>query len=398
MASNKSLEQWLELLETRHNKKIDLGLTRVRQVYKNLKLDKVADKIVTVAGTNGKGSTVAMLSSICRSAQYSVGEFTSPHLIKYNERIKINNENASDAEIIDAFKQIELNLNGISLSYFEYATLAACIIFKQHQVDIAILEVGLGGRLDSVNIVDSDCAIITTIDIDHTAWLGNDIESIAFEKAGIMRSNKPVIYGDLNCPLAIIKHAKQINARLIFAMENKCNYQINLKGDYQQYNANTAIKAINALQINIDEGDIVNGLKNIVLPARLQQISQNPAIILDVAHNKQAATSLSNWLKNNPVEGKTIAVFTVLADKNVKDWLTVFSGTIDIWCISQANTSLSMDKKELLSLLADHARLVSSFKSIKQAFEAAKNMSQKKDRIIVFGSFYTVSDVMKLCE
>ena len=398
MANNKSLKQWLELLETKHNKKIDLGLTRVRQVYQSLKLDKIATTVIVVAGTNGKGSTVAMLSSICRSAGYSVGEFTSPHLIDYNERIKVNNKNASDEKIIDAFKLVEKNLNGITLSYFEYTSLAACIIFKLQRVDIAVLEVGLGGRLDSVNVVDNDCAIITTIDIDHTAWLGDDIESIAFEKAGIMRSNKPAIYGDINCPLSIIKQAKKINAQLIFARQQTHNYPLGLNGDYQQYNANTAIVAIKALRLNISEIHISSGLKNITLQGRLQQVSTSPAIILDVAHNKQAAISLTTWLQNNPVEGKTIAVFSVLADKNVKDWLAVFSNTIDVWCISQANTSRAMSTNELLNILADCARLVTSFASIKQAFEAAKTMAQTKDRIIVFGSFYTVSDVILLCD
>jgi dihydrofolate synthase/folylpolyglutamate synthase len=398
MANNKSLDQWLELLETRHDKKIDLGLTRVKQVYENLKLDKIAPIIITVAGTNGKGSTVAMLSSICRAAGYGVGEFSSPHLIDYNERIKVNNKNASDDEIIEAFKQIEQNLKGITLSYFEYTTLAALIVFKQRKVDVAVLEVGLGGRLDSVNVVDSDCAIITTIDIDHTAWLGDDIESIAFEKAGIMRQNKPVVYGDIDCPLAIKNQAKKINAQLILAREQAQVYQLELDGDYQQYNANTAVVAIKALQLNINQDQIAHGLKKVSLQARLQQISSDPAVILDVAHNKQAAISLSSWLQNNPIEGKTLAVFSVLADKNVKDWLAVFSDVIDIWCISQANSSRAMTNKELLAIVADYARLVTSFSSIKLAFEAAKTMAQANDRIIVFGSFYTVSDVIQLCD
>ena len=218
-SANTSLAQWLERLETGHSKKIDLGLQRVKQVYENLAIAKIAPTIITVAGTNGKGSTVAILSAICQQAGYKVGEFTSPHLLKYNERIKINSQNASDEQIIAAFSMIEKACGNISLSYFEYATLAAAIIFKQQQVDIAILEVGLGGRLDSVNAIDTDCAVITTIDIDHCNWLGNTKEVIGYEKAGIMRTGKPAIYGDVNCPQSIIDYAKKIKAQLL----NRCD-------------------------------------------------------------------------------------------------------------------------------------------------------------------------------
>ena len=399
VTKNRSLNEWLNILESRHNKKIDLGLTRIQQVYNNCKLAKIAPTIITVAGTNGKGSTVAILSSICQSAEYKVGEFTSPHILKYNERIKVNSQNATDQQIIDAFKKVDENLNGISLSYFEYATLAAIIIFKQQNVDIAILEVGLGGRLDSVNVIDTDCAIITTIDIDHTSWLGNDKESIAFEKAGIMRINKPVIYGDEDCPASIIKHAKKTGAKLIFADQFEENRypNPNLLGQYQLKNAATAITALHSIhpRLNISEDSIKKGLKDIKLSGRLQTIAESPNIIVDVAHNKQACESLNSWLQSNPCQGKTIAVFSVLDDKKAMDWLDIFKDSIDVWCISVAQSERAMPIRDLLNVLVDSARLVTSFPSINEAFVNAQIMASPEDRIIVFGSFYSVSEVMQ---
>lgn len=398
LPKKKSLSQWLQQLETQHNKKIDLGLERVRQVYQNLQLNKIAPIIITVAGTNGKGSTVAILSALLQQAGYSVGEFTSPHIIDFNERIKINHIAVDDEKIVSAFETIDRNLKGISLSYFEYATLAAAFIFKNSKVDIAILEVGLGGRLDSVNIIDSDCAVITTIDIDHTHFLGNDIESIAYEKAGIIRANKPVIYGDLDCPHSIINHANAIGAKLMFSEgfdASKYN-KPNLMGEYQLVNAATAIKAIDALNptIKISKDQINKGLRNIQLNGRLQLISTLPDIYLDVSHNKQAAMSLSHWLKNNPISGQTIAVFAVLDDKNPIEWLDVFKGTIDVWCISQVDTERTLTKQKLLNLLSQYAQLILSFDNVAQAYKKAQIISDKSDRIIVFGSFYTVSEVM----
>jgi len=397
VTKKKSLKDWLNLLETKHSKKIDLGLTRVTQVYNNLKLGKIAETVITVAGTNGKGSTVAILSSLCQKANYKVGAFTSPHIIYFNERIKVNDQAVNDAQIIKAFELIECHLNHITLSYFEYATLAALIIFKQQKVDICVLEVGLGGRLDSVNIVDTDCAIITTVDIDHTTWLGNDIESIAFEKAGIMRKNKPVIYGDNNCPKSIIQHAKKINAELTFATDRNIKlYELNILGDYQKTNARTAITAIDKLQhIKINDEIIKNALKNIKLQGRLQIISESPTLIIDVSHNKQAAHELSLWLSNNPIEGKTIAVFAVLADKEPVDWLTEFKQTIDVWCISSVNYDRAMPTNDLLQVLSNSAKLITSFDSVREALSAAKEIAEENDRILVFGSFYTVSEAMQ---
>jgi len=392
----KTLADWLEKLENSHNKKIDLGLDRVRSVYHSLNLGKIAPTIITVAGTNGKGSTVAILSSICQKAGYKTGCFTSPHILKYNERIKVNDANCSDVEIIDAFEQIEKNLNGVTLSYFEYATLAALIIFKSQSVDVAILEVGLGGRLDSVNVVDTDCAIITTIDIDHVSWLGDNIESIGFEKAGIMRPGKPAIYGDQNCPNSIIKHAKSIGANLVFVGEEITVGEINLQGDYQIKNARTAITALHELsnELTIRQEHIDEGLKHVQINGRLQKLQPNPEIIVDVSHNEQAAKSLLKWLSHHPVKGKTIAVFSVLADKNPKNWVHLFKDTIDMWFISQTISERAMPKQELLKTLSESAQLICSFNTISDAFTQAVNVVDNDDRVLVFGSFYTVSEAM----
>lgn len=392
----KSLEDWLQKLETSHDKKIDLGLERITQVYNALDLDKVAPMVITVAGTNGKGSTVAILSSICQQAHYKVGIFTSPHIIKFNERIKINDIEVDDDLIINAFELVEINLKGISLSYFEYATLAALIIFKQQKVDICVLEVGLGGRLDSVNVVDTDCAIITTIDIDHTAWLGDTKEAIGLEKAGIIRSNKPVIYGDVDCPQSIISKAQEVSADLIFACQQQIDVpELNIQGSYQVINAKTAITALMHLSgFEFNQIAINKGLKNINLQGRLQVVSNKPTVIVDVSHNKQAGKCLAQWLQSNPISGKTIAVFAVLADKNPIDWLGEFSNVVDLWCISQVRLERAMPKQELVMLLANNASLITSHETVSVAFDKAKLIADKIDRIIVFGSFYTVSEVL----
>ncbi len=390
----KTLDQWLTRLETSHNKKIDLGLDRVKSVYQHLKLNKIAETVITVAGTNGKGSTVAILNSICQQSGLKVGAFTSPHLLKFNERISINGVDVSDDDIINAFEMIQDNLYGITLSYFEYATLAALIIFKKHKVDVALLEVGLGGRLDSVNVVDSDCAIITTIDIDHTEWLGDDIESIAYEKAGIMRPNKPVVYGDKNCPQSIIDYAHKIKAILKMANQDIDSYETNLLGQYQQANIKTAITALKTLPLPIQEAQIQAGLKNVKLSGRLQTISNEPEVIIDVSHNKQAAQSLAKWLKNNPIKGKTIAVFAVLEDKKVTEWLNEFDKLINVWCISQVDSIRTMKTNDLLNALSNTANLITSYENVSDAFSAAKAIAKPYERIIVFGSFYTVGEVL----
>ncbi len=414
MKQKKPLKGWLLELETKHSKKIDLGLSRVRKVYDRLKLDKVSATIITVAGTNGKGSTVSIRSSICQQAGYKVGEFTSPHLINYNERIKIDDKEVVDEEIVSAFELIEQNLNKTTLSYFEYSTLAAAIIFKKNKVDVSIFEVGLGGRLDSVNVIDTDCALITTVDIDHTSWLGNTKESIGFEKAGIFRPNKPAIFGDIDCPSSIRKHAKSINSELIlldqqyqFEINKKgFNYQYldiqytelpkpNIRGDWQYKNAATAITALKSLDLNIEEKDIRKGVRAIQLNGRLQLLSQSPDIYIDVSHNAQAATSLSNWLKQNPINGKTFAVFAVLDDKEPIKWLHNFKNIGDVWLVSEVDSERALTTNDLIKDLANSSELILSFETVKNAFTKAKSIATQEDRILVFGSFYTVSEVLE---
>lgn len=398
--NNKSLNEWLLSLETKHSKSIDLGLDRIQKVYQRCQLDKIAPLILTVAGTNGKGSTVAILYSIIRNCGYKVGDFTSPHLLQFNERIKINGVNVPDESIIEAFEIIEQHTYDLTLSYFEYAALAAMIVFKKNHVDVAVLEVGLGGRLDAVNVVDTDCAIITTIDIDHTDWLGNDIESIAYEKAGIMRTGKPAIYGDDHCPQSIIDHAQKIGADLKFSditIIDNFN-RPNIKGHYQLKNAATALTALDSVSdlLDVSEQGINKGLQNIELLARLQTLSHNPEIIIDVSHNQQAATSLNQWIEDNPCKGKNIAVFAVLDDKNVIQWLNLFEHTIDVWCISSVKSERAMPTKNLLTILSDFATVITSFQSVKSAYKNAKIIASPDDRIIVFGSFYTVTEVMQV--
>lgn len=409
--------EWLAYIEALHTKSIAMGLDRVQAVANKLQL-KPNFPIITVAGTNGKGSACAMLSQIYTEAGFSVGCYTSPHLIRYNERVCINQQEISDDDLCTAFATVEAARGNVALTYFEMGTLAAMWHFCQAQLDVVILEVGLGGRLDAVNIFEPACSIVTAIDLDHMEYLGDTREKIGFEKAGIFRTNTPAsstlaICGDENPPQSLLDYAVQIGANLQlinrdFSIKKNvqgCQYagsdtRIQLKnlgmaGDFQRNNAACvlcAVQYLNAL-LPTTQANIQEALSVVGLPGRFQQIHTNPQIIVDVAHNPHAAKSLADNLQTAPCAGRTLAVFAMLADKDIGGVVTAVKSQIDAWYLADihvARGAKARDLKKILNLHMDKTA-IHWFADVTTALTAAYKDANKNDRIIVFGSFYTAA-------
>lgn len=413
----KKLQDWLTWQESLNPKEIDLGLERVSKVFKSLNFS--ADffcPVITVAGTNGKGSTVAFIESILKQSNVSVGSYTSPHLFKYNERIKINQQAVSDDVLCEAFDVIDQARGDISLTYFEFGTLAAFVIFKKFQVDVAVLEVGLGGRLDAVNVIDANVAVISSIAIDHVDWLGDDVEVIAREKAGIMRAGKPAVVSIFKAPESLLNYAAEHNVKLftlgkdyLYQGLSSNSWQLNaanlhlsdlpvpaLKGGFQLQNASAAIMAVSLLELEqkLDNSIVTKGLQKVSLVGRYQQICESPGVIVDVAHNEQSARMLSSTLGENPVKGKTIAVVAMLADKAVDKVIAAVQSEIDHWVSAGLSTSRAMSSKKMAQAVRGaHTNVKLSVReNVTEACMKARTLASEEDRIIVFGSFYTVSE------
>jgi len=389
MHNKKTLDEWLSWQEQLMEETILLGLDRVQLVYQRLFPDGVPFLAITVGGTNGKGSTIAFIDSIYRESKYRVGCSTSPHLIKYNERFAIDGEIVNDSVIIKAFEAIEEKREGVSLTYFEFSTLAALIIFSEAAVDIAILEVGLGGRLDSVNVVDSDVSVITNIAIDHTDYLGDTRELIGTEKAGIMRTEKPCICGDQDPPNSVLAYAKKIGSPLTIVRE-QYQGEIGLEGVHQKLNATVAIKVIEAIsdQFPVSKEIIKSGIKQAQIWARFEKIYiANKTVILDVAHNPAAVQTLVDTLSDSPME--TVAIFSALTDKNINDMIQLASSNIKHWFLVplSAERSIQMETlKDKFSSSQETTVCTSMASAIEQAL-ALKEIQ----RVVIFGSFYTVA-------
>ncbi len=412
-----SLADWLVYIEALHPKTIAMGLERVEVVRSRLNLNPDFP-IITVSGTNGKGSTCAMLERIYQIAGYNVACYTSPHLLTYNERIRIHGIEITDSELCQSFVAVENARKEIALTYFEFGTLAAMWHMIKKGVDLAILEVGLGGRLDAVNVFEPDCSIVTNIDIDHVEFLGNTRESIGYEKAGIFRKCVPAICGDYNPPVTLIDYAKKIEAELYvigcdFQPKSidkfKWAYQSTndsiqdlpipkLEGSFQISNACCVIKAISLMQEKLPLGEehIVNGLNSVELKGRFQTLSTNPDVILDVAHNPHAARTLSDNLKRTTPKGKTIAVFSMLADKDIGAVVNAVGENIDTWFVSENHNPRSAKADFMADIIKAYFPLknVKIFNEVSLAFRQACLDACENDRILVFGSFYTVAEVM----
>ena len=390
MHNKKTLDEWLSWQEQLMEETILLGLDRVQLVYQRLFPDGVPFLAITVGGTNGKGSTIAFIDSIYRESKYKVGCSTSPHLIKYNERYAIDGEIVNDEVIIKAFEAIEAKRQGVSLTYFEFSTLAALIIFSEAAVDIAILEVGLGGRLDSVNVVDSDVSVITNIAIDHTDYLGDTRESIGTEKAGIMRTAKPCICGDQDPPNSVLAYAKKINTPVTLVKE-KYQGEIGLEGVHQKLNAAVAIKVIETLSdpFPVSKEMIKTGIKQTQIVARFEKINVgNKSVILDVAHNPAAVQTLVETLSDSPME--TVAIFSALADKNIDDMIGLASSNIRHWFLVPLSAERSVQIEALEDKFGD-SQETTVCASMASAIEQALALKEIQ-RVVIFGSFYTVAD------
>lgn len=416
----KSLQKWLDWQSTLHPSEIELGLERIKAVWRHLHPGSLSCKVITVAGTNGKGSCVAFLDAILRAGGYRTGCYTSPHLIRYNERIRIDGEEADDDRLCQAFERIDQARGNTTLTYFEFGTLAALEIFADSDLDVVILEVGLGGRLDAVNIIDPDVALITTVDIDHTDWLGDTRDEIGLEKAGIMRSGRPVVFGSSQVPDSVIHHAKEVSATLFVAgndfsyrtegqswhWEGKEHHRYSLplpylRGRFQLQNASAVLMALECLdqQLPLSQQAIRVGLQSALLPGRFQVIGQAPLMILDVAHNPEAARALANNLKDVFCSGSTRAIFSMLADKDVEQVASIIAPFIDHWYITELKAERSASSKmlsESIEAAGVSAGEITSHATLMAALTAARSEAGESDRLLVFGSFYTVGGVLEL--
>lgn len=424
----KTLNDWLSHLETAHSAGlIDMGLSRVGEVKNAMRLEPQCP-VVVVAGTNGKGSVCAFLTQIYKQAGFKVGTLTSPHLLKYNERICINGEPVSDEAITASFERIEAARGGISLTYFEFNTLAAVDIFMRANVDVMVLEVGLGGRLDAVNVFDADCAVVTSVDLDHQSFLGDTVEAVGYEKAGVFRSGKPAVCGQNPPPESLRLHAESIGADLLLAKrdfdfsrmeQQQWSFHFHptaasglsdglkrnrnalpvpaLRGAYQLGNAACALAVIECLnhRLPIDIGSIKRGLLLVHNPGRFQVLPGRPLTILDVAHNPHAARALRQGLIALPFAEKRTAVFSILADKDSDGVIDIVKDQFDQWYIAPLHLPRGMSAAEIEQKLNRHGiDAVQSFENIQTAYQAALAQAGENDRITVFGSFHTVAEVM----
>ena len=413
-----TVNEWLDWQQTVHPLNIDFKLERILSVYQKLNISSIAKKVITVAGTNGKGSTVSFLESILSNSNYNVGTFTSPHILKYNERIKINQKEIDDESLLDVFELIDKKRGSTTLTYFEFATLSAFYLFSKSDLDVAVLEVGLGGRLDATNIIDSDISIITSIGIDHTEFLGSTIDSIALEKAGVMRPFKKSIFAQDKPPAALFQYAKNNSVNLLVhnndysVTRNAKTWSIksknitienipNLKmiGDYQYNYAAASTMALAEIlpECISDDNQTKEALCNTQISGRFQYLKKSPDIILDVAHNEDASKSLARNIKNIGYK-KIIAVLGILADKDVYSIVEPFSSFINHWHIGTIDSERGMNSDEIkyrINSLFKNSLSISTYSSISSAFISAINSQDNDTLILAYGSFYTVSEVLK---
>lgn len=413
-----TLPQWLERIERQHPQSIALGLDRVRAVASRMSLARPAKQVIVVGGTNGKGSTVAFIEAIARAAGWRTGAYTSPHLVAYNERVRIDGSDGGDEALVAGFEAVEAARGDTPLTYFEYGTLCALWLFARERLDLAVLEVGLGGRLDAVNIVDADVSVITTVDIDHVDWLGADREAIGFEKAGIARPWKPLVLGDDDPPASVLRHAYAIGASAVRA---NCDFFFAAEGapsdgarwewreigkryvlpmpalaaPVQLRNAATAIAALRALRSPPPEPAIAQGIAQARLPGRLQRFERGGVpVLVDVGHNPQAARELARWLRGDPAPGRTLAVFAALGDKDAAGVASALEGLADAWHLAGLEDAgpRGLDVDTFAARLAGSpAAYGARHRTVQAALAAALAEAAPGDRVLVFGSFHTAA-------
>ncbi|MDE1983422.1 MAG: bifunctional tetrahydrofolate synthase/dihydrofolate synthase [Gammaproteobacteria bacterium] len=414
-----TLADWLRWQEHLHPNPIDLGLDRVRRVLSAMRLEQPPFKVLTVGGTNGKGSCAAFLDAMLRAQGYKVGVYTSPHLLRYNERVGVNGVEASDAEFCAAFERVDTVRGETSLTYFEFGTLAALDIFHDHKIEVAVLEVGMGGRLDAVNAVDSLGALVASVGLDHMEWLGPDRDSIGYEKAGIYRRHRPAICGDRNPPACLLQTAQQLGADLQvlgrdfdWRANGDCwSWQADtvriealpppaLLGRTQYDNAASVIALLRAVRADLEVGDsaIREGLRKATIRARFERVPGAVEMIFDVAHNQDAARVLAANLAATRGQGRTLAVVGMFRDKTAEAVAQELAGSFDLWFAGGLGGARGQSATELAARLRTalpRARL-QEHASVADAWRAARRIAQRGDRIVVFGSFQTVGAILRI--
>ena len=416
-----SLDSWLAWLETLHPKKIDFSLNRIRAVLDALALAAPPYRVITIGGTNGKGSCVAILESVYLHAGYSVGAFTSPHLWRFNERIRLNGKEASDDALVELFEIIEAARGPVTLSYFEYSAVAAMLHFARCKVDVALLEVGMGGRLDAVNAYDADAAAIVSIDIDHQEWLGQDRDAIGREKAGIIRKQRPVVIADSDPPASVLREIDAVGAHGYLigrdfdgaASGEYFNYEATgqparllprppFGGEAQVANAAACVTVVDCLQefLPVDSNALASGLSRARISGRIERrVVNGVEWIFDVAHNPAAASYFKRAWQDMPVVNTTLAVFAAMKDKNLADLLGPFVSGVDEWFLAPTESERSQTPEavsEILGALA--AGSVAQYQDVAAACADARSRAVPGDRVLVFGSFYTVGPAMAALE
>jgi len=403
------LASWLYYLEHLHAQAIELGLDRIRRVASSLDLLTPAPVVFTVAGTNGKGTTCRTLETVLMAAGYRVGVFSSPHLVRYTERVRIQGEELAESAHTTSFAAIEAGRGDTTLTYFEYGTLSALWLFAEAKPDVVILEVGLGGRLDATNIVDADVAVVTSIALDHTDWLGPDRESIGREKAGVFRAGKPAVVGEPDMPHTIADVAAEKGAQLL-QRDRDWSYSVtddswsfrDAHGTVEQLplpqvplpNAATALAALRASPLNVDEAIIRRSLHQAMLPGRFQTVAESPRVILDVAHNPHAAGYLAGRLAEVPRNGKVHAVVGMLHDKDIAGTLACLSPQVDYWYCAPLDGPRGATAEQLMV----HLEGAQAFGSVELAWRQALQQATEQDIVLVCGSFHTVAQVMETME
>jgi dihydrofolate synthase/folylpolyglutamate synthase len=409
-----TLAAWLAYLETLHPKAIAMGLERVAAVHAKMAAA-LACPVVTVTGTNGKGSTCAMLESMLRCAGHRTGLYASPHLVRYNERVRIGGTALGDEALVAAFNAVEDARGEVPLTYFEYGTLAALWTFARAGLDVAVLEVGLGGRLDAVNIVDADVAVVTSVDLDHMDYLGPTREDIGREKAGIFRAGRPVVCAEPDPPAGLVAHARALGSPIVqldrdygyVALDRQWQYwgpggrrhglpHPALRGAYQLANAATALAVVDLLRerLHVSAGAIRDGLVTVELQGRFQVLPGRPAIVVDVAHNPHAAHALAATLGSMGYFPETFAVFGMLADKDLRGVIEAVKARVDHWFVATLPGPRGASAEQLAAVLAQAGIApcaVRTFDDVASALAAAWGGASEADRIIVFGSFLTVA-------
>ncbi|MGF6393529.1 bifunctional tetrahydrofolate synthase/dihydrofolate synthase [Pseudomonas plecoglossicida] len=421
--TERNLGEWLAYLEQLHPSAIDMGLERSQKVLARLQLGTLAPRVVTVTGTNGKGSTCAFVASMLRAQGLKVGVYSSPHLLRYNERVLIDGQEASDERLCEAFAAVEAARGEISLTYFEMGTLAAFWLFKQSALEAVVLEVGLGGRLDTVNVVDADLALVTSIGVDHVDYLGDTRELVAFEKAGIFRHGKPALCGDLNPPQPLLDKAHELAAPLFLRgrdFDLACaegvwhwrgttaqGAEVVLRDlpllDLPMENAALAVQAYLLMGLSWDERQIRQALLDTRMTGRLDSREfewqgKRVTLLLDVGHNPHAADYLARRLAARPLKGRRLAVFGLLADKDLEGVIAPLQGLVDDWAVAPLDTPRSRPAAELASALTNRGAAVKSYASVDAALEGQCAQATAQDQILLFGSFFCVAQALQWLE